>query len=55
MTLNPNLTWKLVEQRAAKEQDPTRKRNLERVLAHMKAETRADIEGVVATLTRMIA
>lgn len=50
MQLNPNLTWKLVEERLANETSPTRKRNLELVLAHMKAEARADIEGVVATL-----
>ena len=50
MHLNPNLTWKLVEERLAEETNPTRKRNLELVLAHMKAEARADIEGVVATL-----
>jgi hypothetical protein len=49
-SLNPNLTWRLVEKRIAQETDPTRKRNLELVLAHMKAEARADIEGVVATL-----
>ncbi len=50
MQLNPNLTWKLVEKRPAEETNPTRKCNLELVLAHMKAEARADIEGVVATL-----
>lgn len=51
MKLNPNLTWKLVEKKLAAETDPTRQRNLELVLAHMKAEARADIEGVVDTLT----
>ena len=51
MRLNPNLTWKLVEKRLAEESSPTRARTLELVLAHMKAEARADIEGVVATLT----
>ena len=48
--MDPNLTWKLVEERAAAETEPRRKRALELVLAHMKAEARADIEGVVATL-----
>lgn len=33
------------------EADPRRRRNLQLVLAHMKAEARADIEGVVATLS----
>ena len=51
MRLDPNLTWKLVEQRFDEEQDATRKRNLGLVLAHMMAEARADIDGVVATLT----
>ena len=51
MQRNPNLTWKLVEQRLAETANPIHKRNLELVLAHMKAEARADIEGVVATLT----
>ena len=50
MRLDPNLTWKLVEKRLAGESNPRRKRNLELVLAHMQAEARADIEGVVATL-----
>ena len=52
MKLDPNRTWKLVEKRLADERDPTLRRNLELVLAHMKAEARADIEGVVATLTK---
>jgi hypothetical protein len=51
MKLDPNRTWKLVEKRLADERDPTLRRNLELVLAHMKAEARSDIEGVVATLT----
>ena len=51
MKIDPNRTWKLVEKRLADERDPTLRRNLELVLAHMKAEAKADIEGVVATLT----
>lgn len=50
MKLDPNKTWKLVEKRLASESDPILRRNLELVLAHMKAEARADIEGVIATL-----
>ena len=50
MQIDPNRTWKLVEERLAGEKDPTRRRNLELVLAHMKAEAHGDIEGVVATL-----
>ena len=48
--LDPNNTWKLVEQRLSKETDPTLRRNLELVLEHMQCEAKADIEGVVAKL-----
>jgi hypothetical protein len=51
MQLDPNKTWQLVDKRLAAEADPVRRRNLELVAAHMRAEARADIEGVVATLT----
>lgn len=50
MRLDPNATWQLVQARLDAETDPVRRRNLELVLAHMQAEARADIEGVVATL-----
>lgn len=50
MKLNPNNTWRLVEERLKSETDPTLRQNLELVLTHMKAEAQADIEGVVATL-----
>src|SRR5258708_30324934 len=51
MKLDPNRTWKLVEKRLADERDPTLRRSLELGPAHMKAEAKGDIEGVVATLT----
>lgn len=50
-SIDPNKTWRLVEERFHSETDPRRKRNLELVMEHMKAEAAADIEGVVATLT----
>lgn len=50
MELDPHRTWTLVEKRLASEPDPVVRRNLALVLAHMRAEARADIEGVVATL-----
>ena len=50
MKLNPNNTWRLVEERMKREQDPKTRRNLELVLQHMKQEAQGDIEGVVATL-----
>lgn len=51
MQLDPKRTWSLVEARFLSESSPRRKRNLELVLAHMRAEARADIDGVVATLS----
>lgn len=51
MRIDPNKTWGLVEARHASETNPRRKRVLELVLAHMQCEAKADIEGVVATLT----
>lgn len=48
--IDPNRTWVLVEQRIAEEPDPGRRRSLELVRDHMKAEARADIDGVLATL-----
>ncbi len=50
MKLNPNNTWRLVEERLARETDPKTRHNLELVLEHMKKEAQGDIEGVVATL-----
>ncbi len=51
MKLDPNNTWRRVQERMEREEDPTIRRNLELVLRHMKSEARGDIEGVVATLT----
>jgi hypothetical protein len=51
MKLDPNNTWTLVEERLSTETDPILRQNLALVLEHMKCEARADIEGVVATLT----
>lgn len=50
MKIDPNKTWRLVEQRLAAETDPVVARNLELVRDHMRCEAQADIEGVVATL-----
>jgi hypothetical protein len=43
-------TWEKVEQRLTAETDPVLRRNLEAVLAHMKAEAHGDIDGLMATL-----
>lgn len=50
MKLNPNNTWRLVQERMEQEPDPKTRRNLELVLNHMKSEAQGDIDGVVATL-----
>ena len=50
MRIDPTLTWRKVEQRLARETDPRRRRNLETVLAHMKAEMSADLDGLMATV-----
>jgi limonene-1,2-epoxide hydrolase len=50
MPLDPRKTWRLVEERLARETDPRRRRNLQTVLAHMKAEAAGDVDALVATL-----
>jgi hypothetical protein len=44
-------TWTKVEERLATETDPVLRRNLETILAHMKAEAAGDIDGLMATLS----
>ncbi len=51
MKMDPNKTWRLVEERLEAETSPRRRHVLELVLAHMKCEAQADIEGVLATLS----
>jgi hypothetical protein len=51
MPIDPNNTWRKVEQRLARETEPKRRRNLETVLAHMKAEAAGDLDGLMATIT----
>ncbi len=51
MKIDPNNTWRKVEERLKHERDPKRRRNLETVLAHMKAEAAGDLEGLMATIT----
>lgn len=48
-------TWAKVEERLADEHDPVLRRNLETVLAHMKAEARGDIDGLLVTLSDDVA
>jgi hypothetical protein len=52
MQIDPSNTWRKVEARLAREADPKRRRNLETVLAHMKAEAAGDLDGLMATITK---
>lgn len=49
--IDPTVTWARVEERLARESDPTLRRNLETLLAHMKAEADGDIDGLLDTLS----
>ena len=49
--IDQSVTWRKVEERLAVETDPILRRNLETVLAHMKAEMRGDVDGLLATLS----
>ena len=49
--IDPAITWRKVEERLSTESDPARRRNLETVLAHMKAEAVGDLDGLLATMS----
>ena len=51
MLIDPTKTCRMVEERLGRESDPVRRRNLETVLAHMKAEAVPD-PGVPRTRGR---
>jgi hypothetical protein len=51
MKIDPCNTWRKVEERLECETRPEVRRNLETVLAHMKAEAAGDLDGLLATLT----
>ena len=53
--IDVNRTWAKVEERLQGEDDPVRRRNLEVVLEHMKAEAHGDIDGLIATLSDEVA
>lgn len=50
MTLDPTRTWRMVEERLARETDARLRRNLETVLAHMRAEATGDLEALMDTV-----
>jgi hypothetical protein len=53
MRIDPTKTWRAVEARLARERDPRRRKNLEVVLAHMKAEAAPDLDVLMATVAEM--
>lgn len=56
MTLiDQRVTWAKVEERLVQEEDPVLRRNLETVLAHMRAEAAGDIDGLLTTLSPDVA
>jgi hypothetical protein len=48
--IDPRVTFRKVEERLATETDPVLRRNLETLLAHMKAEAIGDLDGLLQTL-----
>jgi hypothetical protein len=50
MPIDPTKTWRMVEERLGRESDPIRKRNLQTILAHMKAEAVPDVAALMATI-----
>lgn len=48
-------TWEKVEKRLGDETDPVLRRNLETILAHMKAEAAGDVDGLLETLSEDVA
>jgi hypothetical protein len=50
MRIDPTKTWRKVEERLGRERNPRLRRNLETVLAHMKAEAVPDLDGLMATI-----
>jgi limonene-1,2-epoxide hydrolase len=50
MGIDPTKTWRKVEERLERERAPRLRRNLETVLAHMKAEAKPDLDALMATI-----
>ena len=51
MKIDPNKTWRKVEERLKRETHPKIRANLEIVLRHMKAEAVGDIDGLLETIS----
>ena len=54
MTIDPSRTWRRVEERLKTETEPRRRRNLETLLAHMKAEAAGDLDALLATVSEHV-
>ena len=52
MKIDVNMGYQYVQRVLDKETNPKRQRNLKVVIAHMKAEARCDVDGVLATLVQ---
>jgi hypothetical protein len=50
-TIDQHVTWRKVEARLATETDPVLRRNLELLLAHMRAEAALDMPALMATVS----
>lgn len=48
--IDPRKNWAMAERLLAKERDPRRRRNLETLIAHSKAEAKPDFEALMATV-----
>jgi hypothetical protein len=48
--IDPRKNWALAERLLAEEKDPQRRRNLETIIAHAKAEAKPDFEALMATV-----
>ncbi len=49
--IDQHVTWRKVEDRLARETDPTLRRNLELLLRHMKAEAALDLDTLMTTVS----
>jgi hypothetical protein len=47
---DPARGWRSIEERLARTTDPRHRRHLETVIAHMKAESARDVDGLMGTL-----
>ena len=53
MKIDPNKTWRPVEERLKRETNPKVRSNLEVVLRHMKAEALGDLDGLLETISEV--